>query len=158
MKTLPEIRVRNAQRKTRLDLKRLEDFAERAFEACGRLPGAELEQVLALPEISVVLVSDRRMASLHHQFMKIAGPTDVLTFHHGEIVISVETARENAREFGSTVEYEIRLYLVHGFLHLLGFDDITASQSQAMAEVQDRVLSALSTGDGGRFLRSRRLN
>ncbi len=61
------------------------------------------------------------MAALHLQFMNIAGPTDVLTFQHGEIVISVETAQENAVRFGHEVEAEIRLYLVHGYPPFVGF-------------------------------------
>ena len=93
-----------------------------------------------LPEISVVLVSDRRIAALHRRFMEMAGPTDVLTFQHGEIVVSAETARANARRFGSTSEDEIRLYIVHGFLHLLGFDDVTAKKARAMEAAQKRVL------------------
>lgn len=134
------MRVRNGQRRTRVAVERLERFATRAFQRCCELPSASLENVRALPEISVALVSDRRIAELHQRFMHIAGPTDVLTFHHGEIVVSVETARANARRFRSTVEDEICLYIVHGFLHLLGFEDKTTRGARAMESAQKRVL------------------
>lgn len=140
MNVSPVIRVRNGQRRTRVDARRLERFATCAFQRCCDLPAASRKNVRALPEISVVLVSDRRIAELHRRFMQIAGPTDVLTFHHGEIVVSAETARTNARRFRATVEDEIRLYIVHGFLHLLGFEDKTARGARAMESAQNRVL------------------
>ena len=140
MSVPPIIRVRNAQRKLRVDMVSLERFTTRAFQRCCELPRAAAGRVRRLPEISVVLVSDRRIAALHRRFMEMAGPTDVLTFQHGEIVVSAETARANARRFGSTSEDEIRLYIVHGFLHLLGFDDVTAKEASAMEAAQKRVL------------------
>ena len=140
VKTSPIIRVRNGQRKMRLDVARLEQFATRAFERCCELKGAVIANVRGLAEISVILVSDRRMAALHLQFMQVAGPTDVLTFQHGEIVVSAEMAQENARRFGTPPLDEIRLYVVHGFLHLLGFDDRTAKLSRAMEAAQKEVL------------------
>ena len=137
------IRVQNAQRKLRVNVALLERFAARAFQRCAELPGASLENVRALPTINVVLVSDRRIAALHQQFMKISGPTDVLTFQHGEIVVSVETAQQNARRFDTALEDEIRLYVVHGFLHLLGFEDQTPAPSRAMEAAQEEVLRSL---------------
>ncbi len=147
MSALPTIRVRSAQRKLRVAMKELELFAKRAFPECCRLPAATLDQIRDLREIDVILVSDRRMAALHRQFMNIAGPTDVLTFQHGEIVVSVETAQENAARFGVAVEDEIRLYVVHGFLHLLGYDDQTARGARAMESAQQRVLKAVRASD-----------
>ena len=58
----------------------------------------EATQLKRLREIFVLLISDRRMARLHRQFLNKAGPTDVLTFEHGEIFISVERARDHAVE------------------------------------------------------------
>ncbi len=134
------IQLRNAQRAVAVDARELERFAQLVFPHCCESPSARLDLVDALPEISVVLVSDRRIATLHRQFMQIAGPTDVLTFQHGEIVISAETARENAERFGVSIEEELRLYIVHGFLHLLGFDDRTAKDARQMETAQAGVL------------------
>ena len=82
------------------------------------------------------------MASLHRQFLGRSGPTDVLTFAHGEIFISVELARRQARRFGNTLTREIRLYVVHGLLHLHGFDDQTESGARRMSEMQERIVRA----------------
>jgi probable rRNA maturation factor len=135
------VRVQNAQRKLRVDLRSLQEFAERALQLCLDLPttGGVLSE---LAEVNVVLVSDRRIAQLHQKFMNLPGPTDVLTFEHGEIVISVETAQENAQRFKSSAEDEIGLYLVHGLLHLLGFDDRTAAQARAMEAIQAQIFRA----------------
>ncbi|MEP6821418.1 MAG: rRNA maturation RNase YbeY [Chthoniobacterales bacterium] len=143
MSVLPNIRVRNTQRKLRVDVMKLELFANRAFPDCCRLPAAEIDGIGNLREIDVILVSDRRMAALHRQFMNLAGPTDVLTFQHGEIVVSVETAQENAKRFGGAIEEEIQLYIVHGFLHLLGYNDQTSREARTMEAAQQRVLKAL---------------
>jgi probable rRNA maturation factor len=65
----------------------------------------------------------------------------VLTFHHGEIAISAETAHRQARQFHSTIEREFRLYILHGLLHLCGFDDHSAKQHMIMQKVQDKLLA-----------------
>src|SRR5260370_41939035 len=76
-----------------------------------------------LPNVFVWLISDGRMSRLHQEFLGETGPTDVLTFQHGEIFISVETAKRHARAFGNSLVRELQLYIVHGLLHLNGFDD-----------------------------------
>jgi probable rRNA maturation factor len=68
------------------------------------------------------------------------GPTDVLTFQHGEIFISVETAKRHAHAFGSSPASELRLYIVHGLLHLHGFDDQTRTGAQKMHKMQEKIL------------------
>ena len=82
------------------------------------------------------------MTSLHRQFRNQTGPTDVLTFQHGEIFISVETARKHARTFGNPLPRELRLYIVHGLLHLHGFDDRKRADARKMEEVQKLILTA----------------
>ena len=94
-----------------------------------------------LEEIDVVLVSDRRMAGLHQRFLNEPGPTDVITFQHGEIVISAETAKRQARAFRTSMALELRLYLVHGLLHLCGFDDKTAAGAHEMKRLQEKLVS-----------------
>lgn len=142
MSESPEVQLRNAQRQMRMAMGPLRVFATQAWSECRRLTKANPMLVNDLTQIDVVLVSDRRMAKLHEQFMSIAGPTDVLTFQHGEVVVSVETARENAARFGTSPEQEIRLYIVHGFLHLLGFDDISPKDAREMERLQAEVLQS----------------
>jgi probable rRNA maturation factor len=64
----------------------------------------------------------------------------VLTFQHGEIFISVETAKRHARAFGNSLASELRLYIVHGLLHLHGFDDQTRTGARNMHKMQEKIL------------------
>ncbi len=76
--------------------------------------------------------------------MNIAGPTDVITFQHGEIFVSVETARRNAQRFHTSTIDEVKLYIVHGLLHLHGYDDKSAAGARAMERLQFRLVKAAS--------------
>ena len=73
--------------------------------------------------------------------MNIPGATDVITFDHGEIVISAETALENSRIHGKTLEEELALYMIHGLLHLKGFDDKESGAAAEMDREQQRILA-----------------
>jgi probable rRNA maturation factor len=138
---VPKITVRNLQRKVAVNAADLEKFARKALDLCLRVPRKKKTDHVQLPEISVLIVSDPRMASLHRQFMNESGPTDVITFQHGEIFISAETARRNARRFGNALARELRLYVVHGLLHLYGFDDRDEGRARKMQIVQRRILA-----------------
>jgi probable rRNA maturation factor len=134
------INVRNRQRKIPVNVADLHIFAGKALRQCLQLRKRKPTDLDKLHEVFVWLISDPRMASLHRKFMHQTGPTDVLTFQHGEIFISVETARRNARAFGSSLTGELRLYVVHGLLHLQGFDDRTQPGARKMKRVQQRIL------------------
>ena len=140
---LPPVFVFNRQRRLKVDRARLEEFAQRALAFCAREPGGPLT---ILEEVNVILLSDRRMAEMHRRFMKIAGPTDVMTFQHGEILISVETAQRQARTYRTSLEHELRLYLVHGLLHLRGFDDARPAGRARMKRIQERILARAGRG------------
>jgi probable rRNA maturation factor len=142
----PDINVRNLQRKVRIDLPALQMFAERALTVCLAHRPRHKTQLRKLREISILLISDRRMAALHRRFLKKSGPTDVITFEHGEIFISAETARKHAREFTSSVLGETKLYIIHGLLHLHGFDDRTKADARRMEKMQNKVLKQISGG------------
>ena len=141
---LPQIAVRNLQRTVPVGIADLEQFAAKALRACVRLRQREPTDLTRLSEIFLLLVSDRRMASLHRQFLNQTGPTDVLTFQHGEIFISVETARRHARVFGNSLARELQLYIVHGLLHLHGFDDQKRAEACKMEKIQKRILTAMN--------------
>jgi probable rRNA maturation factor len=141
----PPIEVRNVQRTVQISKRRLQQFANIACALAWKhkQPGAEIASV---PAISVLIVSDRRMAALHEEFCGLAGPTDVLTFQHGEIMISAATAARQARTFQSSLTAEIQLYLLHGLLHLAGFNDVSAQDRRRMHRLQKKLLaSALRT-------------
>jgi len=141
----PSIEVRNLQRTVRISSRRLQRFAEIACALVWKHKRPEAEMA-SVAKISVLIARDRRMAALHKEFCGLAGPTDVLTFQHGEIVISAETAARQARIFHSSLTAEIQLYLLHGLLHLAGFGDVTAQQRQQMQRLQNKLLATAVHG------------
>ncbi len=92
------------------------------------------------------MISDRKISELHRRFMQIEGPTDVITFQHGEIFISVETAERQAEAHHTSLNHELRLYLVHGLLHLHGFDDREPAATRRMQAAQERIVLAAGRG------------
>lgn len=110
------------------------------------------DQVLRA-EISVAIVDDPTIHQLNRQFLEHDYPTDVLTFPletpeengllAGEIIVSWDTAKKNAQELGLSAEGELLLYVVHGTLHLLGFDDHEEEDAAAMRDAERECLKAL---------------
>jgi probable rRNA maturation factor len=132
--------VYNRQRRIPFDLPWLRRFATAALAECegeAMARGAPLE---SLEEIEVSIVSDRAIAAVHRQFMNIAGATDVITFDHGEIVIGAGTAERYAREHRERLEHELGLYIIHGILHLNGYDDLAEPAAARMRERQEAIL------------------
>jgi len=140
---MTSITVTNRQRGRSIDVERLRVFARAALAACLQLRVKKPTSLRDLSEIHVLLVSDKRIAALHQRYMTISTPTDVITFQHGEIVISADTAAQNARAFSSSLERELQLYIVHGLLHLQSFDDRTARDAARMARTQARIIAGL---------------
>ena len=138
---VPKITVCNLQCKIAVDVVDLESFAVKAAKLCLHLPRKTKTDLSKLPGISILIVSDRKIAALHRQFMNELGPTDVMTFQHGEIFISAETARRNARRFGNALGRELRLCLIHGLLHLHGFDDRDETGARKMELAQQKILA-----------------
>lgn len=138
--TAPAIFVRNLQRKIPVNVIELQNFAAKAIRRCLQLRIRKQTDLRKLHEVFVWLISDRRMASLHRKFLHQTGPTDVITFQHGEMFISVETARRNARGFETSLASELRLYIVHGLLHLHGFDDRMQRGAHKMEGIQKKIL------------------
>ena len=109
-----------------------------------RLPDAEL---------SLVLVSDRQMQALNRRWRARDRPTDVLSFSQhegpggapvgvlGDVVISVDTARRQAAERGSTVGREADRLLIHGLLHLLGYDHERSDAEARRMRRRERALA-----------------
>ncbi len=140
MKCPPNISVRNLQRKIPVNVPALQQFAVRVLRLCFELRKRKRTDLGKLRNVSVYLISDRRMSRLHREFLGQTGPTDVLTFQHGEIFISVETAKRHARAFGNPLVRELQLYIVHGLLHLNGFDDRTQAGARKMERMHAKIL------------------
>ncbi len=137
-----KIHVQNRQRAVPVDLAWLRRFAEVALEKCARESGDGRFALAQLDEIEVAIDSDRVIARVHRDFKDIPGATDVITFAHGEIVMSAQTAQSYARDHGHPTARELALYTVHGLLHLNGYEDSTARAAARMHRTQDRVLRA----------------
>ena len=123
----------------------LEDVAHEA--AALALAHAALDDppLSHLATLEVALVDDATSARVHRDFMNLEGPTDVITFHHGEIVIGAEVARRQAIEYGESLAREILRYLVHGLLHLAGHEDSNPQQRAAMEAAQETIVASLWT-------------
>ena len=138
-----EISVMNKQRKVRFDLAWLRRASAIALTECVHQSGDGLFSLRQQQRVEAAVVSDAVIAQVHEQFMGVPGATDVITFDHGEIVMSAETARACAKQHGHSVEEELALYVIHGLLHLNGFDDTNTAAKKMMFRVQERVWSAI---------------
>lgn len=98
-----------------------------------------------LATLEVALVDDATSDRVHRDFMDIEGPTDVITFHHGEIVIGTEVAERQAAEYGEPLAREILRYFVHGLLHLAGHEDANPAERTAMEVIQETIVAHLWT-------------
>jgi len=90
-----------------------------------------------LEDIELSLVDDAAIAAVHGEFFDDPTPTDVITFHHGEILVSYDTARRYAEENGLCCEEEIFRYLVHGLVHLHGYLDALPEEREGLFAVQE---------------------
>ena len=124
--------------------------------------------------IEVAIVSDTRIAELNERFLSHSEPTDVLTFDlranagddtgssqplppsrgtdipvpvvEAQIVVSFDTARCEATSRGHSVNAELGLYVVHGLLHLLGYNDHDETEAQRMHAMEDEILGSIGIG------------
>ena len=100
-------------------------------------------------DISPALIDDPAMQVLNRRWLEHDYPTDVLSFvlEHdessleGEVIVSVDTARRQAERLGVPLEDELLLYVVHGMLHLVGYDDHEPLDRAAMQACQLKVLA-----------------
>ncbi len=97
--------------------------------------------------LSIVLCTDEYLLSVNRQFLNHDYFTDIITFQYsenqevsGDLVISVDRVRENARDFGVSFSEEMHRVLVHGVLHLCGYSDKTKAQQQRMRKKENYYL------------------
>lgn len=105
-------------------------------------------------EVGVWICRDDEIAELHERFQGIPGPTDVLSFpgdppYLGDIAVSAETAALQAAEVGHSVGREIAFLVLHGFLHLIGYDDLSEPDRSRMFARQEEVLRAFEGEEPG---------
>jgi probable rRNA maturation factor len=110
------------------------------------------EEFAGKATISVAIVDDEAIAKLNEEFLGHEGPADVLSFVlektddqlDGEVVVSAETAQRVAPRFGWSPWEELLLYVIHGTLHLIGYDDATPKQRASMRRRETDFLARFS--------------
>jgi probable rRNA maturation factor len=126
-----------------------------AFERLGAFV-LRLEEVPDAAELSIAVVDEDEIANLSKKYRGVEGPTDVLSFGCddpctagsdepitlGDVIIAPEIAVEHAEDAGTTVEAELNLLLVHGILHLLGYEHDDDEAAEAMQTREQMLLSS----------------
>lgn len=123
---------------------------------------AKLEEIKPDSEVSVTFVSNERIQEINKEYRQKDMPTDVISFALeemgegevqiqydqdapsilGDIIISVQMAKEQAEDYGHSMERELGFLAIHGFLHLLGYDHQTDEQEKEMFDKQKEILNA----------------
>lgn len=157
--------ISNKQRGRKLDLKLIRQMGEKLIigvcenllrNPAGHLEDTDLEELSENGIFSLVLVSNKQIQKLNCEWMEKDTPTDVLSFplnlepppsaelpwEVGEIVISIEKAEEQAKTFGHSFDRELAFLFVHGALHVLGFDHMSAEDEKDMFGRQKEILNA----------------
>lgn len=106
--------------------------------------------------ISIAIVDDHTIHRLNRQYLQHDYPTDVLSFVlertadllEGEVVVSAETARAQAARYAWSAHDELLLYVIHGLLHLVGYDDQTPAGREEMRCAEDRYLEQCAVARG----------
>jgi probable rRNA maturation factor len=98
-------------------------------------------------DINIILQSDEELLVLNQQALQHDYYTDIITFNynagkhiHGDLFISIDRIKENARNFASSTEEELRRVMAHGVLHLLGYNDKKTSEQKVMRQKEDEAL------------------
>jgi len=144
MKNMRKNRVLVKKKVKGVESKLLSKIAHRALEVLG----------LSKVELSIALVSDAQIKRLNKLYRNKDKPTDVLSFPIGEkvngwlilgdIVISVDTAKRQAQELGYSLEEELKRLLVHGLVHLLGYDhELGGEEEKKFFELEAFVLKGI---------------
>lgn len=132
----------------RLDAARLERLVQAVIDGEG----------VTLQYLGIILADHDLVLALNRSYLQHDYLTDVLAFPleetpgvvDGEVYVDLDTAAERHAEFGHTFEEEARRYVVHGLLHLLGYDDATPEGKAAMHTLEDRYLDASECEIDGR--------
>jgi probable rRNA maturation factor len=108
-------------------------------------------------KLSIAIVDDATIARLNRQYLNHEGPADVLSFpltapggtFEGEVVVGAEVARREAPQYGWTAHDELLLYVVHGLLHLVGYDDKSPGPRAKMRRREQEVLAEVGVVGNG---------
>lgn len=103
-------------------------------------------------EITFIFCSDPYLLDINLQFLNHNYFTDIITFDYcdgtlinGDVFISIDTVLSNSKDFGVSFSDELYRVIIHGILHLIGFDDKTKEENEAMHKLEDSALEILKT-------------
>lgn len=100
--------------------------------------------------VNLIYVDDKEIHEINKKFLDHDYPTDVITFvleedeNEADIIIGVETALENSKQYNATHESELLRLVAHGVLHLLGYDDHSDEEREAMHELENKYLGTVN--------------
>lgn len=129
---MPKFEINNLT-KSRVDKGFLEGIGKKALKSLPRASKA------SRGEISVVLIGDSKIKELNKKYRKRNKVTDVLAFDYGEIFICLPRAKKQAKKLGHSLEKELAILLIHGILHLAGYDDRIKKDYNKMAKKQEQI-------------------
>ena len=102
----------------------------------------------SIEELNYVLMSDKELLKYNREFLQHDEYTDVITFDgqtgtgvSGDVLMSLDRIKDNAKTFGVSTQHELRRVMVHGLLHLLGHTDKSATERKAMSALEDKYLA-----------------
>ena len=114
---------------------------------CALIRHVLAREARALTYLGVILTDSAAIRALNRQYRGGDYDTDVLSFPlgeagaiDGEVYVSLDYAAGHCAEFGATFEEEVRRYVIHGLLHLMGYDDADTAGRQRMRRLEDRYL------------------
>ena len=136
-----EVKVENLQTKRRLNRTWIQATCQKILR---------IENVSSA-QLNLIFVSRQRMQAFNKTYLGRSYATDVLAFNLsddddeliGDIIISTDAVIQNAKEFATNEADEIVLYIIHGILHLLGYDDHKPKDKQQMRAAEQRILKKL---------------
>jgi probable rRNA maturation factor len=144
-----EVHLHRAHPRLRLDRRAVIRVIHLLDAAAARFQGGPPEG-----ELSLAFLTDPALAALHANFLGDPTPTDVITFEAqpgmgaaGEICVSADTARAFAQAKKLDFSRELTLYIVHGWLHLAGYDDLQPAKKRQMRAAEVRAMKLLDAAD-----------
>lgn len=142
----------NQQKIKRINFNKIKKYLKNISVLISSEKNPHKIQNLSSKKTSILFCSNKIIKKLNKKFFNRRAATDVIVFplddtfdsdYLGEIIISVEEAVKAGKKYGNTWQKEMILYLIHGILHLLGYDDIQTKRRKIMGEKQEKILSEL---------------
>jgi probable rRNA maturation factor len=141
---MPVIKLYNHQRQHKPSLPWLRRVIKAALPLCEAEAKSSEAPLLNLDEIEFTIISDTEISRVHAEFLEDPNPTDVITFQHGEVLVSADTAVRQGAEHDQTLDQELALYLIHGLMHLGGWEDDEESEAKEMTQRQESILKSVT--------------